>query len=80
MVAGAEDDIVQAVTHGCNSAGLRQLAMNCSSSVAAEAALQCLPATATGAALLDPGVAGKLLLTAAARQHATAVQHMLMMH
>uniref|UniRef100_A0A383VKT1 Uncharacterized protein n=1 Tax=Tetradesmus obliquus TaxID=3088 RepID=A0A383VKT1_TETOB len=61
---------------------LLQLAMNCSNWVPATAAAQRVTAKAAAAttrgmtALLQPDVARKLLLTAAARQHTVAVHHM----
>lgn len=60
------------------SLALLQLALNCSDPVTATAAARRVPATAAAAArrmpdLLQPGVASKLLLTAASRQHTAAV-------
>jgi hypothetical protein len=60
------------------AADLLQLALNCSSATAAATAVGHMPATAVSAAslmpaLLEPVVAGRLLVTAATRQHAAAV-------
>jgi hypothetical protein len=58
-----------------------QLAVNCSNPATATAAARCLPATTAAAeqqmpGLLEPGVACKLLLTAAMRENVAAVGHM----
>uniref|UniRef100_A0A383VP01 Uncharacterized protein n=1 Tax=Tetradesmus obliquus TaxID=3088 RepID=A0A383VP01_TETOB len=70
-----KDVIILAFVVG-HGADLLQLALNRSSPQAVAAALDCLPAAAAGAALLEPRVARRLLLTAAMRRHVRAVQRM----
>jgi hypothetical protein len=65
-----------------HAGGLLQLAMKCSNPWTAAAAASRMPATAAAAAqrmpaLLDATTTLKLLLTAATRQHTSALRHML---